>query len=146
MRGGSTYSAVLFAFCGVLASLPLLVVAMLPALAWQSAPEFVRVLSVLLIWVTLVGALGLVHPVRRALIVTARRLLQVSLPSPALGHRTPNLSDIDRWRAPALDCPACHGGLAGGARDQRPFHHGDFAPGGELVRRHGANQSVRYVG
>ena len=66
---GSTYSAVLFAFCGVLASLPLLVVAMLPALAWQSAPEFVRVLSVLLIWVTLVGALGLVHPVRRALIV-----------------------------------------------------------------------------
>ncbi|XGU19792.1 hypothetical protein ACETU7_35275 [Rhodococcus sp. 3Y1] len=75
-------------------------VAMLPALAWQSAPEFVRVLSVLLIWVTLVGALGLVHPVRRALIVTARRLLQVSLPSPALGHRTPNLSDIDRWRAP----------------------------------------------
>ena len=97
---GSTYSAVLFAFCGVLASLPLLVVAMLPALAWQSAPEFVRVLSVLLIWVTLVGALGLVHPVRRALIVTARRLLQVSLPSPALGHRTPNLSEIDRWRAP----------------------------------------------
>lgn len=92
---GSTYSGVLFAYCGALASLPLLPFALLPALSWRSAPESVQVVVVLLVWAALVGVVGLARPVRRALIASARRLLRVSLPNPASGPL-----GLDRWRTP----------------------------------------------
>ncbi|MER7463698.1 hypothetical protein [Streptomyces sp. NPDC097981] len=44
---GSTYSGMLFASCGALASLSLLPFA-LPVLAWRSAPEGVQTVLVLL--------------------------------------------------------------------------------------------------
>ncbi|MFG3404336.1 sensor histidine kinase [Streptomyces sp. NPDC048142] len=98
---GSTYSGVLFAYCGALASLPLLPFALLPVLSWRSAPESVQILVVLLVWAALVGVAGLARPVRRALIVSARRLLGVSLPNPMAGRRPSTGSlGLDRWRTP----------------------------------------------
>ncbi|MFW3473483.1 sensor histidine kinase [Streptomyces microflavus] len=97
---GSTYSGVLFAYCGALASLPLLPFALLPALSWPSAPESVQTVVVLLVWAALVGAVGLARPVRRALVVSARRLLRVSLPNPAAARRTSGPLGLDRWRTP----------------------------------------------
>ncbi|MCT2541516.1 MULTISPECIES: sensor histidine kinase [Streptomyces] len=97
---GSTYSGVLFAYCGALAGLPLLPFALLPALLWPSAPESVQIVLVLLIWAVLVGAAGLVPPVRRALVVSARKLLQVPLPNPVAGRRSSGSSGLDRWRTP----------------------------------------------
>ncbi|MBT2543240.1 two-component sensor histidine kinase [Streptomyces sp. ISL-44] len=97
---GSTYSGVLFAYCGALASLPLLPFALLPALSWRSAPERVQLVLVLLVWAVLVGMVGLARPVRRALIVSARRMLRVPLPDPATGRRTSGSLGLDRWRTP----------------------------------------------
>ncbi|MER5349066.1 histidine kinase [Kitasatospora sp. NPDC002551] len=97
---GSTYSGVLFAYCGALASLPLLPLALLPALSWRSAPESVQIVLVLLIWAVLVGVVGLARPVRRALVVSARRLLRVPLPNPVAGRRTSGALGLDRWRTP----------------------------------------------
>ncbi len=97
---GSTYSGVLFAYCGALASLPLLPLALLPALSWRSAPEGVQIVLVLLVWAVLVGVVGLARPVRRALVVSARRLLRVPLPNPVAGRRTPGPLGLDRWRTP----------------------------------------------
>ncbi len=96
---GSTYSGALFAYCGALASLPLLPFALLPAALWRSAPEVVRMLLALLVWAALVGAVGLVRIIRRALIVSARRLLRVPLPDPASGPRAAR-SPGERWRTP----------------------------------------------
>ncbi len=97
---GSTYSGVLFAYCGALASLPLLPLALLPALSWRSAPESVQIVLVLLVWAVLVGVVGLVRPVRRALVVSARRLLRVPLPNPVAGSQSSGSLGLDRWRTP----------------------------------------------
>lgn len=97
---GSTYSGVLFAYCGALASLPLLPFALLPTLSWQSAPESVQIVLVLLVWAVLVGVVGLARSVRRALVVSARRMLRVPLPDPATGRRTSGSLGLDRWRTP----------------------------------------------
>lgn len=90
---GSTYSGALFASCGALASLPLLLFAALPALVWPSAPYGVRVVLTLLVWAVLTGAAGLAGTTRRVLVAGARRLLGVPLPDPAAGRadvrRTP---------------------------------------------------------
>ncbi|MFB7664069.1 histidine kinase [Kitasatospora sp. NPDC056138] len=112
---GSTYAGVLFAYCGALASLPLLPFALLPAVAWRSAPEGVRIVLVLLVWAALVGVVGLARTTRRVLIVSARRLLRVPLPDPVAGRRPASPpgtgpapaapvpavpSGADRWRTP----------------------------------------------
>ncbi|MFJ2586098.1 sensor histidine kinase [Streptomyces sp. NPDC087538] len=97
---GSTYTGVLFAYCGALVSLPLLPFALLPAALWRSAPESVQIVLVLLVWAALVGSAGLVRPVRRALVVAARRLLRVPLPDPVAGRRTSGSPGLDRWRTP----------------------------------------------
>lgn len=96
---GSTYAGALFAYCGALASLPLLPFALLPAVLWRSAPEGVQLVLVLLVWAALVGAVGLARIIRRALIVSARRLLGVPLPDPASGRR-PARSPGERWQTP----------------------------------------------
>ncbi|MEE1824945.1 histidine kinase [Streptomyces sp. BE20] len=118
---GSTYSGVLFAYCGALASLPLLPFAILPALAWPSAPFGVQAALCLLVWAVLVGAVGLLRTTRRALIAGARRLLKVPLPDPVTAPRPASPagtaptsaaqpspapapaapSRADRWRTPA---------------------------------------------
>ncbi|MFI6418286.1 histidine kinase [Streptomyces sp. NPDC050842] len=106
----STYSGALFAYGAVLASLPLLSFALLPALAWRSAPEGVQIVVVLLGWAALIGLVGLARTTRRVLVVSARRLLRVSLPEP-VAVRTPTSrpgdgpaaavpSRVDRWRTP----------------------------------------------
>ncbi|MGA5128746.1 sensor histidine kinase [Streptomyces olivoreticuli] len=84
---GSTYSGALFAYCGALASLPLLPFAMLPALAWPSAPVGVRYVLTLLVWAVLIGVIGLARTTRRVLIACARRMLGVPLPDPVGGRR-----------------------------------------------------------
>ncbi|MGW8361864.1 sensor histidine kinase, partial [Streptomyces wedmorensis] len=78
----STYSGALFAYGAALASLPLLSFALLPALAWRSAPQGVQIVVVLLGWAALIGLAGLARTTRRVLVVSARRLLRVSLPEP----------------------------------------------------------------
>lgn len=112
---GSTYSGVLFAYGGALASLPLLPLAMLPVLAWRTAPYGVQVVLVLLAWAALIGAVGLARTTRRVLVVCARRLLRVPLPDPVAGRRPAGPpgtgpaptgptaavpSGTDRWRTP----------------------------------------------
>ncbi|WDO06842.1 histidine kinase [Streptomyces murinus] len=79
---GSTYAGALFAYCGALVSLPLLPFAALPALAWPSAPEGVRIALTALVWAVLIGVLGLARTTRRVLIACARRMLGVPLPDP----------------------------------------------------------------
>ncbi|TGZ16333.1 two-component sensor histidine kinase [Streptomyces sp. S816] len=79
---GSTYAGALFAYCGALVSLPLLPFAALPALAWPSAPEGVRIVLTVLVWAVLIGVLGLARTTRRVLIACARRMLGVPLPDP----------------------------------------------------------------
>ncbi|MEH6372891.1 histidine kinase [Streptomyces sp. KLMMK] len=116
---GSTYSGALFAYCGALASLPLLPVAMLPTLAWPSAPYGVQLVLTLLLWVVLIGVAGLARTTRRVLIASARRLLRVPLPDPVAARRPASPSGAgpsptapapvpvpapdpaaDRWRTP----------------------------------------------
>ncbi|MCX5036439.1 histidine kinase [Streptomyces coelicoflavus] len=92
---GSTYSGALLALLGAMASAPLLPLAVLPALAWRSAPYGVRAGLVLLIWAALITAVGFVPVTRRVLTASARRLLKVRLPNPASPTRS------DRLRTPA---------------------------------------------
>ncbi|WP_327063576.1 histidine kinase [Kitasatospora purpeofusca] len=95
---GSTYSGMLFAYCGALASLPLLPFALPPVLLWPSAPYGVRAALVLLVWAALTGAVGLVPVTRRALIALARHLLRVPLPDPTTARRTAGARGTDRRR------------------------------------------------
>ncbi|WP_280759246.1 sensor histidine kinase [Prescottella agglutinans] len=107
---GSTYSGMLLACLGALASLPLLPLAMVPALAWSSAPYEVQVVLTLLVWAVLIGVVGLARTTRRGLIVVARRLLRVPLPDPVVARRPASslgtepapavTSGTDRWRTP----------------------------------------------
>ncbi|MFF8267781.1 sensor histidine kinase [Streptomyces sp. NPDC016562] len=97
---GSTYAGALFAFGGALASLPLLPFALVPALSWPSAPESVQILLLLLVWAVLVALVGLARPVRRALVVSTRRLLRVQLPDPVAGRRASGSFAPERWRTP----------------------------------------------
>ncbi|MGW1075239.1 sensor histidine kinase [Streptomyces sp. NPDC002537] len=104
---GSTYSGALFAYCGALASLPLLPFAMFPALVWPSAPYGVLVVLALLVWAALIAAIGLPRAARRALIACARRMLRVPLPDPpatappATAPPTAAVpSGTGRWRTP----------------------------------------------
>lgn len=94
----STYSGALFGYGAVLASLPLLSFALLPALAWRSAPEGVQIGLAVLVWAVLIGLVGLARTTRRVLVLSARRLLKVPLPDAdavrAAGSRA------GRWRTP----------------------------------------------
>ncbi|MFZ3475058.1 hypothetical protein ACODT3_00700 [Streptomyces sp. 4.24] len=92
---GSTYSGALFAYCGALASLPLLPFAALPAVAWPSASSGVQFALTVLVWSVLIGVIGLARTTRRVLIACARRMLAVPLPDP-VGERR-------RARPPAGD-------------------------------------------
>lgn len=125
---GSTYSGVLFAYCGALASLPLLPFALLPALSWRSAPESVQVVVVLLVWAALVGVVGLARPVRRALIASAHAAAAGVTAEP--GGRSTGLRS-------ARPRPLADPSLAGAARGRRvdgrtgergPVHHGPLLP------------------
>lgn len=95
---GSTYAGALFAWCGALASLSLLPFAMLPALAWPSAPYGAQAALALLVWAALIGAVGLSRTTRRVLVACGRRMLRVPLPDPASKPTVP--SGADRWRTP----------------------------------------------
>ncbi|MFB7381276.1 sensor histidine kinase [Kitasatospora purpeofusca] len=95
---GSTYSGMLFAYCGALASLPLLPFALPPMLVRPSAPYGVRAALVLLAWAALTGAVGLLPVTRRALIAFARPRLRVPLPAPTAARRTAGSRGTDRWR------------------------------------------------
>ncbi|MFI6644375.1 sensor histidine kinase [Streptomyces sp. NPDC050504] len=106
LLSGSTYSGMLFAFCGALASIPLLPFAMLPALAWPSAHYGTQAVLTLLVWAVLIGTVGLARTTRRALIACARRLLRLPLepPPPAPASTpipTPEVpTGVDRLRTP----------------------------------------------
>ncbi|MET9541964.1 histidine kinase [Streptomyces sp. NPDC006553] len=79
----STYAGALFAYAAALASLPLLSFALLPALAWRSAPEGLLAVVVLVVWAALIALVGLARTTRRVLVLAARRLLHVVLPEPS---------------------------------------------------------------
>ncbi|QEU93925.1 sensor histidine kinase [Streptomyces kanamyceticus] len=96
LLSGSTYAGALFAYCGALASLPLLPFAALPAVAWPSAPVGVQFALTALVWAVLIGAIGLARTTRRVLIACARRMLGVPLPDP-VGERR---RGADRLRTP----------------------------------------------
>ncbi|QIB47883.1 sensor histidine kinase [Streptomyces aureoverticillatus] len=83
---GSTYSGALFAYCGALASLPLLPFAALPTMALPSASVGVQFALTVLVWSVLIGVIGLARTTRRVLIACARRMLGVPLPDP-VGER-----------------------------------------------------------
>ncbi|MFD9884633.1 sensor histidine kinase [Streptomyces alboflavus] len=107
---GSTYSGVLFAYCGALASLPLLPFAALPAMALPSASLGVQLALTLLVWSVLIGVIGLARTTRRVLVACARRMLGVPLPDPVDGRRragppddgtaSSTASGADRLRTP----------------------------------------------
>ncbi|MFD9074724.1 sensor histidine kinase [Streptomyces lasiicapitis] len=107
---GSTYSGALFAYCGALASLPLLPFAALPAMALPSAPVGVQFALTVLVWSVLIGVIGLARTTRRVLIACARRMLGVPLPdpegerrragSPGDGAASSTASGADRLRTP----------------------------------------------
>ncbi|MFD7452617.1 sensor histidine kinase [Kitasatospora sp. NPDC059827] len=102
---GSTYTGALFAYCGALASLSLLPVVMVPALAWRSAPYGVQVVLTLLVWAVLIGVVGLARTTRRVLVASARRLLGVALPDPGVSGAsgasgTAGTVAAERWRTP----------------------------------------------
>ncbi|WP_331741797.1 histidine kinase (plasmid) [Streptomyces sp. NBC_00726] len=82
---GSTYTGALFAYCGALASLPLLPFAALPAMAWPSAPVGAAYVLTALVWAVLIAAVGLARTTRRVLVACARRMLAVPLPDPVAG-------------------------------------------------------------
>ncbi|MFJ2769115.1 sensor histidine kinase [Streptomyces sp. NPDC087300] len=94
---GSTYSGALFAYCGALASLPLLPFAALPAMAWPSASWGVQVALTVLLWSVLIGVTGLAHTTRRVLIACARRMLGVPLPDPVGGRRRADRLRTSLW-------------------------------------------------
>lgn len=94
---GSTYSGALFAYCGALASLPLLPVAALPAMAWPSASWGVQVALTVLVWSVLIGVIGLAPTTRRVLIACARRMLGVPLPDPVGERRRADRLRTSLW-------------------------------------------------
>ncbi|MFD3998085.1 sensor histidine kinase [Streptomyces sp. NPDC058583] len=116
----STYTGALFAYSAALASLPLLSFALLPALAWRSAPEGLLFVVVLVVWAALIALVGLARTTRRVLILAARRLLYVVLPEPsavrptgpaspeagpvaavpAVSHASSTSPASGRWRTP----------------------------------------------
>ncbi|MCX4631997.1 histidine kinase [Streptomyces sp. NBC_01443] len=128
---GSTYSGMLFAYCGAVASLPLLPFALLPLLAWRSAPEAVQSVLVLLVWAALIGVVGLARITRRALVASARRLLCVPMPDPVTA-RQPASSGADRWRTPLWLLLHVALGWAGALVSGLLFLSGLVLPGGWL--------------
>ncbi|MEV5988802.1 histidine kinase [Streptomyces sp. NPDC052051] len=137
---GSTYAGALFAYCGALASLPLLPFAALPALAWSSAPVVVRFAVTVLVWSMLIGVLGLARTTRRVLIACARRMLGVPLPDPlgerpragsfGAGRTSPPASGADRWRTPLWLLAHVALGWAGAQLGVVLFIAGLLLPGG----------------
>ncbi|MEU9619695.1 MULTISPECIES: histidine kinase [unclassified Streptomyces] len=106
---GSTYAGALFAYCGALASVPLLPFALLPVLVWGSAPEGVQIVLALLVWAVLIGVVGLARTTRRVLIACARRVLKVPLPDPVAVGRSassPGTGPAPAAPAPAVPCGA----------------------------------------
>lgn len=101
---GSTYTGVLFAAAGALAAVPLLPLAMAPALAWRSGPYGVRAVLTLVVWALLIAVIGLFRGPRRLLVAGARRLLRVPLPEVVTVRRPPVAGSVpsaaDRWRTP----------------------------------------------
>ncbi|WP_330331261.1 histidine kinase [Streptomyces sp. NBC_00536] len=100
LLSGSTYAGALFAYCGALASIPLLPLAMVPGLVWGAAPYGAKAALTLLVWAALLGAVGLARTTRRVLVACARRLLRVPLPDPVAAGTSPNPPGADRWRTP----------------------------------------------
>ncbi|WP_435970422.1 sensor histidine kinase [Streptomyces sp. Qhu_M48] len=156
----STYTGALFAYGAVLASLPLLSFALLPALAWRSASEGVQIGVALLIWAVLIGLVGLARTTRRVLVVSARRLLRVSLPEP-VAVRAPSAgptgagtapappSRADRWRTPLWLLLHVTLGWTGALASGVLLFAGLTLPGGWLEAELGLNlfgRSVRVDG
>ncbi|MET9609579.1 histidine kinase [Streptomyces sp. NPDC006512] len=137
---GSTYSGALFAYCGALASLPLLPVAALPAVAWPSAPFGVQFALTVLVWSVLIGVIGLAGTTRRVLIACARRMLAVPLPDPVGERRRADLpgdgavpstaSGADRLRTPLWLLSHVVLGWAGAQLSILLFVAGLLLPGG----------------
>lgn len=105
---GSTYTGVLFAAAGALVAVPLLPLAMAPALAWRSGPYGVRAVLTLVVWALLIAVIGLFRGTRRLLVAGARRLLRVPLPEVVTVRRPPVAGSVpsaaDRWRTPCGWC------------------------------------------
>ncbi|MFJ5067098.1 hypothetical protein ACIQC7_11890 [Kitasatospora sp. NPDC088556] len=131
---GSTYSGVLFAFLGALASLPLLPFAMLPMMAWPSGPYLARAVLTLLAWAALLAVVGLARTTRRVLIGGARRLLRVPLPDPVSDTRAADTPGTDRWRTPLWLLLHVALGWVGGPGEPRPARRGR-GPAGRLGLR-----------
>ncbi|MEU3739929.1 histidine kinase [Streptomyces sp. NPDC032198] len=137
---GSTYSGALFAYCGALASLPLLPFAALPAMAWPSASVGVQLALTALVWSGLIGAIGLARTTRRVLIACARRMLRVPLPdpvgerrragSPGDGAAAATTSGADRLRTPLWLLSHVVLGWAGAQLSVLLFVAGLLLPGG----------------
>ncbi|OIJ92710.1 sensor histidine kinase [Streptomyces colonosanans] len=137
---GSTYSGALFAYCGALASLPLLPFAALPALAWSSAPVGVQFVLTALVWSVLIGVIGLARTTRQVLIACVRRVLGVPLPDPVGERRRAGspgarstcstASGADRWRTPLWLLSHVALGWAGAQLSVLLFIAGLLLPGG----------------
>ncbi|MFD9859135.1 sensor histidine kinase [Streptomyces alboflavus] len=137
---GSTYSGALFAYCGALASLPLLPFAALPAMALPSASLGVQLALTLLVWSVLIGVIGLARTTRRVLVACARRMLGVPLPDPVDGRRragstgdgtaSSTASGADRLRTPLWLLSHVALGWAGAQLSVLLFVAGLLLPGG----------------
>ncbi|MFJ6382262.1 sensor histidine kinase [Kitasatospora sp. NPDC092039] len=90
----STYTGVLFAVLGALASLPVAMVALGATLGVSGRPD--AAWAALPLWAVLVAAAGLPPVVRRVLVKVARRLLGVAVPDPVKGAAG------ERWRTPVF--------------------------------------------
>ncbi|MFB9369517.1 sensor histidine kinase [Kitasatospora albolonga] len=92
---GSTYTgALLAAFTAGFSVLPLMF-ALVPGLAWKSAPEAVLWGMTLVLWAGLVAVGGLLPGVRRVLASLARRVLGAAVPVPVK-----SAAGSGRWRTP----------------------------------------------
>ncbi|MEE1744509.1 sensor histidine kinase [Streptomyces sp. JV184] len=114
---GSTYAGALFAYGGAFASIPLLVLALLPVAEWRSAPYGVRVALALVVWAALIGVVGLARTTRWVLIVCARRLLGVPLPDPVAVRRS--TSTPGAGAAPAGSAPVAPASAVSSGADRR---------------------------
>ncbi|WP_433214483.1 sensor histidine kinase [Microtetraspora malaysiensis] len=134
---GSTYSGALFAYCGALASLPLLPLAALPAVAWSSVPVGAQFALTALVWSLLIGVIGLARTTRQVLIACARRMLGVPLAdlvgergSPGDKPASSTASGADRWRTPLWLLSHVALGWAGAQLSVLLFIAGLLLPGG----------------
>ncbi|WNF27984.1 histidine kinase [Streptomyces sp. C11-1] len=135
---GSTYAGALFAYCGALASLPLLPFAALPAMAWSSASAGVQFALTVLVWSVLIAVIGLARTTRRVLIACARRMLGVPLPDPVVERRRTGspgdgssmASGADRLRTPLWLLSQVALGWAGAQLSVLLFIAGLLLPGG----------------